>query len=206
MPVKKETTEVRKEQTVKAALDIIGARGVQGLTTAQIAKTVGISEANLYRHFKNKGAILLAVIDSIDNTLTNNLKTVCRENITSLKKMERIFNLHLSYINDNKGIPRVVFSSEILFTKEIRKKLSSFVDRYLKMLSVILEEGTTDGSIRKGINSKAMAGLFIGMIQLNALRWFMNDFHFPLAREAGKLWQTYKRNIEARLFSLQKGS
>ena len=90
-----------------------------------------------------------------------------------------------------------MFSSEILFTKEIRKKLSSFVDRYLKMLAEVLEEGVKDGSIRKSINSKAMAGLFIGMIQLNALRWFMNDFHFPLAREAGKLWQTYKRNIEA---------
>lgn len=197
MPVKKETTEVRKEQTVKAALDIIGAKGVQGLTTARIAKTVGISEANLYRHFKNKDAILLAVIDSIDNTLTNNLKTVRKENITSLKKMGRIFNLHLSYINDNKGIPRVVFSSEILFTKEIRKKLSSFVDRYLEMLAEVLEEGAKDGSIRKGINSRAMASLFIGMIQLNALRWLLNNFQSPLSKEGGKLWQAYKKNIEA---------
>ncbi len=197
MPVKKETTEVRKEQTVKAALDIIGAKGVQGLTTAQIAKTVGISEANLYRHFKNKDAILLAVIDSIDNTLTNNLKAVRKEDITSLKKMGRIFNLHLSYINDNKGIPRVVFSSEILFTKEIRKKLSSFVDRYLEMIAEVLEEGAKDGSIRKGINSRAMASLFIGMIQLNALRWLLNDFQSPLSKEGGKLWQAYKKNIEA---------
>lgn len=197
MPVKKETTEVRKEQTVKAALDIIGAKGVQGLTTARIAKTVGISEANLYRHFKNKDAILLAVIDSIDNTLTNNLKAVRKEDITSLKKMERILRLHLSYINDNKGIPRVVFSSEILFTKEIRKKLSSFVDRYLEMLAEVLEEGAKDGSIRKGINSRAMAGLFIGMIQLNALRWLLNDFQSPLSKEGGKLWQAYKKNIEA---------
>lgn len=197
MPVKKETTEVRKEQTVKAALDIIGDKGVQGLTTARIAKTVGISEANLYRHFKNKDAILLAVIDSIDNTLTNNLKTVRKEDITSLKKMGRIFNLHLSYINDNRGIPRVVFSSEILFTKEIRKKLSSFVDRYLEMLAEVLEEGAKDGSIRKGINSRAMASLFIGMIQLNALRWLLNDFQSPLSKEGGKLWQAYKKNIEA---------
>lgn len=197
MPVKKETTGVRKEQTVKAALDIIGAKGVQGLTTAQIAKTVGISEANLYRHFKNKDAILLAVIDSIDNTLTGNMETVRKEDITSLKKMGRIFNLHLSYINDNKGIPRVVFSSEILFTKEIRKKLSSFVDRYLEMLAEVLEEGAKDGSIRKGINSRAMASLFIGMIQLNALRWLLNDFQSPLSKEGGKLWQAYKKNIEA---------
>lgn len=197
MPVKKETTEVRKEQTVKAALDIIGAKGVQGLTTARIAKNVGISEANIYRHFKNKDAILMAVIDSIDNTLTNNLKAVRKEDITSLKKMERILRLHLSYINDNKGIPRVVFSSEILFTKGIRKKLSSFVDRYLKMLAEVLEEGTKDGSIRKGINSRAMAGLFIGMIQLNALRWLLNDFQSPLSKEGGKLWQAYKKNIEA---------
>lgn len=197
MPVKKETTGVRKEQTVKAALDIIGAKGVQGLTTAQIAKTVGISEANLYRHFKNKDAILLAVIDSIDNTLTGNMETVREEDITSLKKMGRIFNLHLSYINDNKGIPRVVFSSEILFTKEIRKKLSSFVDRYLEMLAEVLEEGAKDGSIRKGINSRAMASLFIGMIQLNALRWLLNDFQSPLSKEGGKLWQAYKKNIEA---------
>lgn len=197
MPVRKETSGVRREQIVKAALAIIGAKGVQGLTTARIAKAVGISEANIYRHFRNKDDVVMAVIDSIETTLTDNLKAVCEEDVTSLKKIERIFNLHLAYISDNRGIPRVVFSSEILFTKDIRKKLSSFVDRYLEMLAGILEEGTKDGSIKRGINARAMASLFIGMIQLNALRWLLDNFRSPLTKEGGRLWQTYRKSVEA---------
>lgn len=197
MPVKKETSRVRRGQIVRAALDIIGDLGVQALTTARIARTVGISEANLYRHFKSKDDILMAVVGDIDCTLSDNLKSVKKEDIPALKKMEKIFNLQISYINDNRGIPRAVFSSEILFSKAIRSRLSSFVNRYIKMLAEILEEGTKDGSIRKGINCWSMAGLFIGMVQINTLRWSLQDFKFSLAREAGKLWHSYKKNIEA---------
>src|SRR3990172_11861889 len=102
MCMKKETTEVRKEQIVRAALGIIGKDGIQGLTTSGIAKAVGISEANIYRHFKNKDAILTATVEDLEDNISNILKKVTTREISPLDKLAQIFKLHLSHIKENK--------------------------------------------------------------------------------------------------------
>ena len=198
MAVKKETTEVRKEQIVRAALGIIGKDGIQGLTTSGIAKAVGISEANIYRHFKNKDAILTATVEDLEDNISNILKKVTTREISPLNKLAQIFKLHLSHIQNNKGVPRLVFSSELHFRQDLRDKLSFLIDRYLKMLTGILDEGVEDGSVKSAIDTTAMARLFVGMIQLSALRWSLSDFNISLLKEGDKLWREYRKCIEAK--------
>lgn len=198
MGIKKEPTEVRREQIIRAALGIIGDEGIQGLTTSGIAKAVGISEANIYRHFKNKDAILTAAVEDLEDTISNILKSVTTRNISPLDKLAQIFKLHLSHIQENKGVPRLVFSSELHFRPDLRDKLSSLIDRYLKMLKAILDEGVGEGSVKSATDTKAMAGVFVGMIQLSALRWSLSDFNVSLLKEGDKLWKEYRKCIEAK--------
>ena len=197
MAIKKEKTETRKEQIVSAALEIIGEEGIQGLTTSRIAKSVGISEANLYRHFENKDAILTAVVAHIDHTLSGNLRAVTTESISPLEKLERIFKLHISMIQDNRGVPRIVFSSETILKTDLREKMDSLINRYHKLLTDILKKGIRDGSIKSELNAEAMAAMFIGMIQFCAMRWTFSNFQISLSVEGRKLWQAYKKIIEA---------
>jgi len=198
MGIKKESTEVRKEQIVRAALEIIGEDGIQGLTTSGIAKAVGISEANIYRHFKNKDAILTATVEDLEDTISNILKTVTTKDISPLDKLAQIFKLHLSHIQENKGVPRLVFSSELHFRQDLRDKLSSLIDGYLKMLTGILDEGVEDGSVKSAIDTTAIAGFFVGMIQLSTLRWSLSDFNISLLKEGDKLWREYRKCIEVK--------
>src|SRR5512136_1924538 len=74
--VAKVNTEVRREQIRQATFNIIAERGVKGLTISAIAGKVGVSEANLYRHFKNKKDILDDAVDSIGEGLLQNLRSV----------------------------------------------------------------------------------------------------------------------------------
>lgn len=196
MTTKKETTEVRREQIVRAALTIIGEEGIQGLTTVKIAKAVGVSEANLYRHFKNKDAILTAAVDDLESTLSNNLKIVGSGQTSPLEKLGTLFKRHLTLIEGNRGIPRLVFSSELHFRKDLRERLASLITHYLKGVSNILKAGVKDGSIKGAIETDASAAIFIGMIQLSALRWSLSDFKTSLTEEGDKLWQAYRLDIE----------
>ncbi|MBI5642913.1 MAG: TetR family transcriptional regulator [Deltaproteobacteria bacterium] len=198
MGIKKESGEVRREQIVRAAINIIGAEGIQKFTTARVAREVGISEANLYRHFKNKEAILTALIDDIERTLLGNLDLIESTEITGLEKMERVFKLHIDYIQENAGIPRIVFSSEVLFIRNLQKKLLGCVNQYMKRLGKIISEGVKDGSIKKDANPEAMATMFVGLIQFNALRWLMGGFKYSLSDKGDKLWLSYKKYLEAK--------
>ncbi|MBI5192819.1 MAG: TetR/AcrR family transcriptional regulator [Nitrospirae bacterium] len=196
MALKKEKTETRRDQIVQAALEVIGEGGIQGLTTLSIAKIVGISEANLYRHFENKDAILTAVIEHIDQTLSYNLRTVIDGPSGPVEKLETIFNQHISMIQDNRGIPRIVFSSDTILRTELRDKMHSLINRYLKTLTDILKKGIRGGSIKSDMNAEATAAMFIGMIQISAIRWTFSNFQMSLSGESRKLWQAYKKIIK----------
>lgn len=94
---KRETTEVRQQQITEAALHVIGQKGISGATTAEIAAATGISEGNLYRHFRSKEEIIKAIIDKIGTDLSSIL-TSTTEIDDPVKKLELIFKRHISYI------------------------------------------------------------------------------------------------------------
>ncbi|MEA1972657.1 MAG: TetR/AcrR family transcriptional regulator, partial [Candidatus Cloacimonadota bacterium] len=59
----------RQQQIVVTAIKLIANKGIQNLTTKNIANEIGISEPALYRHFDNKLEILKAVITYFQTTM-----------------------------------------------------------------------------------------------------------------------------------------
>ena len=52
----------RQIEIIEAATILIGQKGIQNLTTKNLAAEIGFSEPALYRHFKNKSDILQSVL------------------------------------------------------------------------------------------------------------------------------------------------
>ena len=65
MPTEKLPTTIRKEQIVEAALELLGRNGLKKLRMTDIAKHLQLVPSALYRHFKNRDAMLSAVFDHI---------------------------------------------------------------------------------------------------------------------------------------------
>lgn len=188
--------DIRRDQIVGAALGIIARSGVKGLTTAAIAREVGVSEANLYRHFRNKDEILYETVRNIGEGLLRNLENVFRLTASPLMSLKRIFMFHLDYIEKNEGIPRLMFSEEIhMGNEELKKKLLGSIVTYAARLEGLIREGQKAGAIRCDLNPRAAALTLIGMVQVTAMRWSLSGFSFPLVDEGMKLWETYKKCI-----------
>ncbi len=56
------TAEERKQQITKAAMKVFATKGFRGTRTKDIAKAAGISEAMIFKIFKNKDALYSAII------------------------------------------------------------------------------------------------------------------------------------------------
>ena len=56
---------LRREQIAEAALAIVVEHGIGAVTVRRVAEAVGISAAALYRHYKNKGDILAAILEEV---------------------------------------------------------------------------------------------------------------------------------------------
>lgn len=186
---------VRREQIVSAVLKIIARSGVSGLTTSVLAREAGISEANLYRHFKSKDDIYLATVGQVREMISRNLDRVLAEHSDPVTVLERFFLLQVKLMEKNNGIPRLMFSEELHVHKEMREVILMTMFGVSQVLASVVREGQKDGRIRKDIDALTTVLMFLAMMQGLAFRWSLGGFSFPLGKEAVKAWSTYERMI-----------
>lgn len=197
MRAEKTDTNIRQEQIAKAALELVAADGMKGLSAANIARHVGIVPSALYRHYKNKDAVLDAVLDLIQNRLMSNIQSVQRETNDPLKQLYKLLMKHIKLIRENQGIPRIVFSEDVYSGHQGRKKqIYTIISGYLRKIEEIVSQGQQSGAIRKELDPKNIALIFFGLIQPTAVLWHLSNGEFDITKEAKKNWAIIEKAIK----------
>ncbi len=196
MPPKK-STHIRREEIVQAALQVIGEKGVHGLTITEIAGRAGMSDANIYRHFKGKQEILEALGGFISEAVMGKAAGIAAGEGSALEKLSVIFRSHAALIAANPGLPRFIFSEEIhLGDRQLAKTIAGKMAGYIETLSNIINAGIKNGELRS-LSPRETAITLLGMIQFTALRWSITHGAFSLDAEAERLWNNFLRLIQA---------
>lgn len=178
----KETSTVRQQQIIAAALDIIAKRGLANLTTATIAQEVGFSEGAIFKHFPGKEAILAAAVRSVGGRLTSQAAAIAgRKDLPPGKKLKSVLDLHLELAVANPAMPRILFSDE-LYTSyaSLKETIRGIIAGYTRALEAIFDEGIETGEFKRFFPAHTLAFIFIGLIQSTIIRWRLNDGTDPL--------------------------
>ncbi|MHC1746743.1 MAG: TetR/AcrR family transcriptional regulator [Negativicutes bacterium] len=190
----RKSTEIRKEEILRAALIVVGQRGLDKLNINDIAAQIDLVPSAIYRHFKGKEEIIAALIEFIDGCLRQNLATVAPLNETAPAKLKMLFELHVKLLREETAVPRVLYS---LISSdrnpELQSRMLLTVGHYVQQVKKILLQGQKKGEISPDIDPAAAALLFLGMIQPLAIlsrleEEVLNDY-------PAKLWQNYHRSI-----------
>lgn len=190
--LEKKSTRVRKEEIVQAALEVVGKKGVRALTIAAIADSAGMSEANIYRHFRGKDEIFSALADFIGSAVMGKAATIAGGSRKPLEKLETVFFSHIAIIADHPGIPRFVFSDDVHLThRNLSETLALRIGSYVDTIAGIIAAGIAEGELKQGLSPRETALTLLGMIQFTALRWTISYASFEIRPEAEKLWQNF---------------
>jgi AcrR family transcriptional regulator len=185
-------TRIRQAEIVGMAMAIIGEMGASGLTTARLAGRLGMTEPNLYRHFRDKSAILCAVVDEIGRLLKEKAASVAGERISPKEKLMRIMANHIAEVELRSGIPRLIFSEEMhVRFPGLRERLLDCIGGYLSIIEDVIEEGMSDGTFRPDIDAKGTARTYLGMVQFAAMRWSLSGLSFSLKGEGMRLCENF---------------
>jgi AcrR family transcriptional regulator len=196
MRAQKTETEVRQEQIIEAALELIGSEGVYALSIAGIAERVGIVPSALYRHFKSKDDVLDAVLDLIKRRLLVNVAEVREETPEALHRLRSLLMRHARMLSENRAIPHVVFSDGVYTGHLERKaKVAEIITSYLSEIQKILEEGKKEGTIREDVVPRTAAVMFLGMVLPAAVLWNVSGGKFDMLAHAENAWPAFARCI-----------
>lgn len=191
-------TGIRQEQIAQAALHLIATQGLKRLSVASVARRIGLVPSAIYRHFENKDQMLDAAIDHIGEMLLTNVRIVCEETSGPVERLHRLLMRHIRLIRENVGIPRVVFSEEVYNGHPERKaKVYAMISKYLDRVAEIVREGQEQNRIRRDVDPKTVALMFLGLVQPVAILWHMSEGKLDVTKHAEKAWKVFSGAIQA---------
>lgn len=68
-------------------MNIIAHHGLEGFSISKLARQVGLVPSGIYRHFKSRDDILIAVQDFLRQRLFDNVEEVCQETNDSVERL-----------------------------------------------------------------------------------------------------------------------
>ena len=190
----RKSTEIRKDEIVRAALAIVENSGLDKLNINEIAAKVEMVPAAIYRHFKGREEIVAALIEHIDQRLQSNLSQANAVTGTPIAKLKTLFELHVTLLKEEAAIPRVLYfllSSDR--NPELKAGMLSAVGVYVQQVKKLLQQGQRKGEISPDIDATAAAMMFLGMVQPLAI---LGQIDKEMLDDCPtKLWQQYQRSI-----------
>ncbi len=193
MARKYETAAVRRGQIVDAARKVIIRYGSEHVTVKRIAKEVGISETDIYRHFKSKKAILSLLADNIEENLVGDITRATAKGKTPLEILDGVLRSHLSAVEQRRGISFQVIAEIIsLGDKKLNGRISHAIDKYVGCLKNLLAEGVKCGEVREDIDLEAAAMGLFGIIQGLVNVWALDNYSFNPQEKYAALWAVFR--------------
>ena len=188
----------RQQQIVETAIKLIAEKGIQNLTTKNLAKEIEISEPALYRHFGNKLEILKAVITHFQIKMKPALEKL-NKSVNSLNKIESFILEHLKIISQNPDFAKVIFSEANFQNEEnLILKMNKMMNQSHKILETVVQSGQGKNEIRSDISSLSIVRMIIGSMRLLVTQWSMSDMIFNLETEGKQLCEDIKKLIVAK--------
>lgn len=197
MSAEKQVTGIRKEQIVTAALNLLASQGMKALTVDRLARMVGLVPSALYRHFRNKGEIMDAILLHLRERLLENIAQANLEAPQPLAVIHRLLLRHVHMLMEFQALPRLLFSDEInLGDPGLRARLHGVIQDFLAALAEVFSEGQRQGQIRADIPAYRLAVMFIGLFQPSVALWHLSGGTFDLVSQVDASWRVWSAAIQ----------
>lgn len=189
----------RRAVTVKAVVELAAEQNPNDITTAAIAKRMGLTQGALFRHFPSKDAILQAVMAWVAERLLARVDEAAQGVASSLAVLEAIFVAHVDFVADHPGVPRMLFGELQRPGETAPKRIVQTLTRhYGERLRRVIENGKAQGELDSTLDIEPAVTLFIGMVQGLVMQALLAGDVGSIRRDAPRVFAIYRRGIGSR--------
>lgn len=197
--VKHLPADERRALTVDAVVELAAEQNPRDITTAAIAKRMGLTQGALFRHFPNKDAILQAVMAWVAERLLARVDEAMLGAASGVAALEAIFMAHIDFVAQHPGVPRIIFG-ELQRAGETAPKrmVQTLIRHYGERLHRLIDEGKAQGELDAALDTQAAATLFIGTIQGLVMQSLLAGDVASIRFDAPRVFAIYRRGIRSK--------
>ena len=158
-------TEERQSEIIRVAVELAAEKGVDSVTTQNMADAMKVTQGAIFKHFTTKDDIWVAVMHWIRGQLMKVLEKAASGATDPIDTIERMFFAHIAFISKHPAIPRLLFS-ELLHKKnsKLRELIQEIISGYEAKIAGFLDAAKAQSLVPSDLDSKSAAVLYIGMI------------------------------------------
>jgi AcrR family transcriptional regulator len=172
-PLRERLVAVKRDHILDAATQVFAAKGFEAATIREIARMAGVADGTIYTYFKNKAALLLGILDRLNETEQR------REDLTlpedaKLVDFARAYMQHRFEVFSQIGFDafRVLFG-ELLVNAQLRDQYrrETLEPTFMAAEAAVRswQASSPHAAIDPALGSRAMAGLVLGTLLLRLL-------------------------------------
>jgi TetR/AcrR family transcriptional regulator len=186
----------RKEQILQSLARMLETSPGARITTAALAREVGVSEAALYRHFPSKARIYEGLIKFIEDTLFARFNRILTDEPSASKRCEQIMFLILTFSDKNPGITRILAGDALQGeTDRLRIRVAQIFDRVESQLKQILREARIREDIKTTISASMLANLLLAYCEGKMNQYVRSDFKRSPLENWNEQWAYMQDNM-----------
>lgn len=167
----------RRDQILQALAHMLETSPGQTITTARLAKAVGVSEAALYRHFPSKAKMFEGLIEFIEDTLFSRVNRILQEEQNAVPRCEAVLTLLLAFAERNPGMCRILIGDALAGEVErLRSRVAQVFDRLETQIKQIMREAEIREGLRTTVTSTQAANLLLAAAEGRINQFVRSEF------------------------------
>ncbi len=175
----RKSTVERRIQIKNAALEIIYAEGLKGLSSQNLSKHIHLSEGALYRHFESKKEIIYSIVEDVEEDLLNELKKIALADNSPEKRIKAFFCKHYNYLKSHKGVNTLLFSlASYKNDKQLKVALEHIFNSQKKYFCKIIMDGIVKKVWNESISSEYLSEIYMGIPIIYNIEYNLNSTSF----------------------------
>ncbi|MGM0632367.1 MAG: nucleoid occlusion factor SlmA [Pseudomonadota bacterium] len=186
----------RKEQILQALASMLESGPGERITTAALAREVGVSEAALYRHFPSKAKMFEGLILFIEDTLFVRINLIIQDEPTVQDRCEKILTLVLAFAEKNPGMTRLLTGDALTGeTERLRLRITRLFDRIEAQIKQVLREAGIREQQQTTISSTVLANLLMAIVEGRLAQFVRSDFRRRPTEQWDEQWRYLQQDL-----------
>ena len=188
----------RKDQILQALARMLETAPGERITTAALAKEVGVSEAALYRHFPSKARMFEGLIKFIEETLFLRISRILDDESSAETRCHNILTLLLNFSDKNPGMTRLLTGDALAGeTERLRARIAQLLNRVESQLKQVLREAQIRENLKPGVSPTALANLLLATCEGRLAQFVRSEFKKSPLENWDTQWEFLSRNLLA---------
>lgn len=139
------------------------------ITISQIAKTIHVTDAAIYRHYKSKDEIFKALMGYMESNMLAPLNSVQQETSETYPRMEAIYNQYMDFIEGHPGLARLFLGHGAHEANGLAERIKLLHAKMRSQIAQILRFGQARRELLTDLEPEQATELFYGLMTGGAM-------------------------------------